>query len=88
MTRPTRRLGGSIDELLADSPRTPGDSYQVFLLSRPEDERTLVLPHPIRNTTRDHKGKPWAWTLSQRYIRSDLLERAPETTDELAANGG
>ncbi len=77
-----------IDELLADSPRTPGDPYQVFLLSRPEDARTLVLPHPIRNTTRDKKGKPWAWTLGQRYTRSDVLERAPMTTDELAANGG
>ena len=65
-----------IDELLADSPRTPGDPYQVFLLSRPEDARTLVLPHPIRNTTRDKKGKPWAWTLGQRYTRSDVLERA------------
>ncbi len=81
-------IGRLIDGLLADSPRTPGESYQVFLLSGRDDQRTLVLPYPIRNTTRDHKGKPWAWTLSQRYIRSDLLERAPETTDELAGNGG
>ena len=81
-------IGRLIDELLADSPRTPGESYRVFLLSGRDDEHTLVLPHPVRNTTRDHKGKPWAWTLGQRYTRSDLLERAPTTTDELAENGG
>lgn len=81
-------IGRLIDELLADSPRTPGESYQVFLLSGRDDERTLVLPQPVRNTTRNRSGKPWAWTLGQRYTRSDVLERAPMTTDELAANGG
>jgi hypothetical protein len=77
-----------IDDLLADSPRTAGESYQVFLLSGSDDQRTLVLPHAIRNTTRDHKDNPCAWTFGQRYTRSDVLERGPKTTDELAAHGG
>lgn len=84
-----RAIGRAIGEMLAESPRTTGQAYQVFLLSSPEDERTLVLPDPIRNTTRDHKGQPWAWTLGQRYTRSDaLVDDGPKTTDELAASGG
>ena len=83
-----RLIGRAIDEMLADGPRAPGESYQVFLLSGRDDKRTLVLPRPVRNTTRNRSEKLWAWTLGQRYTRSDVLKRAPTTTDELAANGG
>jgi hypothetical protein len=50
-----------------------GEAYQVFLLSPRGDERTLLLPTEIRNTTRDRSGKLWARTLSQRYTSTAAL---------------
>jgi hypothetical protein len=43
---------------------------------------------PIQNTTRARGGQPWAWTLGQRYTRSDVLEHEPKTTDDLAVLEG
>ncbi len=50
---------------------------QVFLLSDPGDERTILLPRPIQ-----HEGRG-AWTQNQRYVSSDILRSEPTTTDEL-----
>ncbi len=83
-----RAIGALITELLDDSPRLVGEAYQVFLLSPQEDGRTLLLPSEIRNTTRDSRGKTWAWTLSQRYTSAAALMSGVETTDELSAAGG
>jgi hypothetical protein len=84
----SRSLGRLIGQLIdADGRRPEGERYQVFLLSPPDDPRTLSLPHEIRNTTRDTNGRPWAWTLGQRYTRSGLLETGPATTGELDAAG-
>lgn len=66
-----------------DDRRAEGEPYQVFLLSAPEDERTLKLAAPIQNAAVDRNGKHCAWTQGQRYTRSDLLERGPQTTDRL-----
>lgn len=81
-------VGRLIEELLENSPRQSGEAFQVFLLTSPEDEETLHLGKPIRNTTTDHRGQPWAWTLGQRYLRSDLLGERPETTTQLDARHG
>ena len=62
--------------------RVDEGQYQVFLLSGPEDEATLVLPQAIRNTSRG------AWTQGQRYTSSAALARGVSTTEELAAEGG
>jgi hypothetical protein len=87
--KPTHRaIADLIDTLLAEGRRARGETYQVFLLSRSDDERTLRLAKPIVNTTRDSKGQPWAWTLGQRYTRSEVLERGPGTTEELTKAGG
>jgi len=81
-------IGELIKKALAfDDRRTYGERYQVFLLSGPGDERTLTLDAPIRSTAVDGNGRPRAWTQGQRYTRSDLLKRQPETTDELAEIG-
>ena len=77
-----------IGRLISDGSRREGTISQVFLLSGCEDDRTLRLPKPVRNTTRDRNGQPWAWTLGQRYTRSDILATGPETTGELEARGG
>jgi hypothetical protein len=77
-----------IDRLLAESPRIPGQPFQVFLLSAPDDDETLRLRQPVKNTTIDRKGKPAAWTQGQRYTQSSSLERGPGTTTELEQLGG
>jgi hypothetical protein len=63
--------------------RTAGLVYQVFLLASPDDPATRLFEVPIKNTTRAASGRPWAWTLGQRYTRSDVLRRGPATTTEL-----
>jgi hypothetical protein len=57
--------------------RPSGDLYDVFLLSYPGDAETLRLDRPIR-----HEGVT-AWTHGQRYVRSAVLRRSPETTSAL-----
>jgi hypothetical protein len=83
-----RELGGLVEHMLSGGERTAGRSYQVFLLSPAEDSATLHLARPVKNTTKDHKGKTWAWTLGQRYTQSSLLSRSPATTTELEEFGG
>ena len=74
--------------LLDTGPRVPGQPYQVFLLSGAHDEATIRLDAAIKNTTTDRKGKPWAWTMGQRYTQSGLLEKGPKSTTELERLGG
>ena len=81
-------LATLIPLLLDTSPRVPGQQYQVFLLSSADDEQTLRLAQPIKNTKTDFKGKTWAWTMGQRYTHAGVLERNPNTTSELEQLGG
>jgi hypothetical protein len=55
-------------------------SFQVFLLSSPDDKRTWKLPKPIRH---EGDGRGSAWTMGQRYAYFDDLKAAPATTAEL-----
>jgi hypothetical protein len=75
-------IGEVITRSLESGWRVDEGQYQVFLLSGREDETTLVLPHPIRNTSRG------AWTQGQRYTSSAALRCGASTSDELAAEGG
>ena len=34
----------------------------------PADPDTDLLPHPIINDTTAESGRPWAWTMGQRYV--------------------
>jgi hypothetical protein len=82
-------LAALIERLLDEGPRVPDQQYQVFLLSpHADDEQTLRLAQPVKNTTKDHKGKTWAWTMGQRYTQSSILEQGPATTGELEQLGG
>jgi hypothetical protein len=77
-----------IDRVVADGARADGQPHKIFLLSAPDDPRTLVLAQPVRNTKRDHNGQLCAWVQGQRYTRAMLLRRGPATTDELDDQGG
>ena len=63
--------------------RAEGDSFGIVLLSGPDDQDTVRLDGPVVNDVKAASGKPWAWTLGQRYTR--LLERlrAATATSEL-----
>jgi len=69
--------------LLADGSRQEGEAHDVILLSGPDDPETVRLPHPIRNDTVTAGGKPWAWTLGQRYTRLDKLTSGITRTSQL-----
>jgi hypothetical protein len=76
-------LARVIGVALAKSTRTEGDSYGVFVLSGRDDADTVHLEIPIQNDTVSESGRPWAWTLSQRYTRLDRLQSGVTWTSEL-----
>jgi hypothetical protein len=64
----------------------PGPDREGFLRlveglsSAQDDPDTVQLPHPIGNDTVAESGRPWAWTMGQRYVSldrtgSDRLDR-------------
>jgi hypothetical protein len=81
-----RTVGELIRTLLAYSPREEGKQYQVFLLSGPEDPDTVRLAHQIINDTVAASGRPFAWTMGQRYVSLASLTRPGVTsTSDLSA---
>jgi hypothetical protein len=72
-----------MDSMLRDSARTP-DEYGVMLLSDPNDPtETTVLGNVIENDTRTETGKPWPWTMSQRYTSLEQLSGGASKTSHL-----
>jgi hypothetical protein len=69
---------------------TIGENWhnQLFLLSGPNDPRTLVLPAEIVNTATSAAGRRVAWTPGHRYSLERALLQSPPDTDRLAALGG
>ncbi|MGO9206174.1 MAG: hypothetical protein ACLQBX_08320 [Candidatus Limnocylindrales bacterium] len=63
-----RAVGAAIEADLDAGTREDGKQYQVFLLSSPDDPETVTLAHPILNDTVAESGRPWAWTMGQRYV--------------------
>ena len=81
-------LADTIEKLIAHG-KPSGQPYRVFLLSRHDDEDSLNLPGPIKNTTKASSGRSFAWTMGQRYTRSTALTaQGVSTTTELEAVGG
>lgn len=81
-----QRVGSAIAGLLSAGKRDEGKTYEVFVLSQPDDKLTLHLEAPIVNATIDHEGKPFAWTMGQRYTNTAALTRpGVRTTADLAA---
>jgi hypothetical protein len=68
-------VADAIDKLLALGARTEGNEYGVFILSPPDDPLTVHLDAPIVNDTVASSGRPWAWTLGQRYTSLTRLIR-------------
>lgn len=61
---------------------------QLFLLTAPDDSRTLVLTAEIVNRTTSAAGRRVAWTPGHRYTSEQALRQNPPDTDRLAALGG
>ncbi|TCC48051.1 hypothetical protein E0H73_42995 [Kribbella pittospori] len=76
-------LADLIEQVLAAGARIEGDSHGVMLLSGPSDNDTVHLDAPIVNDTKTEAGKPWAWTLGQRYTRLDRLRSGVSRTSQL-----
>ena len=76
-------LADLIESLLARNERTEGESYGVLLLSGPDDPETVRLAHPIINDTLSVTGKPFAWTMGQRYTSLSKLISGVSLTSEL-----
>ena len=76
-------LASLIEYLLDQESRTDGEAYDVLLLTGTDDPRTVRLEAPIANDTVTESGKPWGWTLSQRYTRLDKLTSGVSRTSQL-----
>jgi hypothetical protein len=76
--RPTepygKRLADAIDVLLAADPQNEGNLYQLFVLTKADEESTVRLEAPIINDTVAKSGRAWAWTLGQRYTSLEGLK--------------
>lgn len=85
-----RRYADTIERYMATDPYAKNAPFpaQIFLLAPPTDPATTLFPEPIKNTTKASTGRGYAWTLGQRYTRSDALRKAPATTDDLTRFGG
>lgn len=71
------RVASVFRQSLSLGGRNEGESFDVYLLTAPDDPETLRLPQPIRHHA------PNAWTQHQRYVRLEALQKLPATTDEL-----
>lgn len=79
-----RLIGEAIEMDLSEGPREEGKQYQVFLLTGPNDPRTVRLSSPIVNDTLSESGRRWAWTLGQRYVGlADLTQPGIAVTSDL-----
>jgi hypothetical protein len=76
-------LATVIRNLLHQGSRVEGEAYDVLLLSTPDDDATVRLDRPIVNDTVTSAGKPWAWTLGQRYTQLDRIRSGVSRTSQL-----
>lgn len=75
------KLGKLIDFLLDNKLREEGKLYKVFFLSPPNAPETITLPNPIPNDIVAKSGRPFAFTVGQRYLSSESLLTAKTTSD-------
>ena len=76
-------LADLIEQLLENGTRDEGQPYGVFLLSGPSDPETIDLDHPIVNDVKAQSGRPWGWTLNQRYTSLKALQSGATWTSQL-----
>ncbi|WP_442484206.1 hypothetical protein [Aeoliella sp. SH292] len=68
-------------QLLEHSTRQKGSHFDVMFLSAPDSDDTVKLARPILNDIRAASGRPWAYTMSQRYVTLQALAKASTTSD-------
>ncbi len=73
-----RLLGDLVDELVADGSDRVGKPHQIFLLTPPDDDRTVILEHAITN------DGPSAWVQAHRYAKVDVLRSGIMSTGQIA----
>jgi len=71
-----QRIADAIETLLSPEARQEGSEYGVFILSEPEASDTVRLEAPIANDTVAASGRPFAWTMGQRYVSLSRLTRS------------
>lgn len=76
-------LAKVITDVLADGARDEGGAHGVMLLSSADDPDTVNLAAPIQNDSKTANGKPWAWTLGQRYTQLERLTSGATKTSAL-----
>ncbi len=80
-----QKLASYMSDELETGRRAPGDTRQVFLLTPSDDEATLSLKSPIKNTKLSPKGRPMAWVVRHKLTWKHALTGGATTTDELDA---
>lgn len=65
-----------------------GDKLKVFFLSPPDSSDTIKLTQDIKNDLRNADGRPYAFTMGQRYVPMSALQKNPATTTELLKGEG
>jgi hypothetical protein len=78
------RVASLVEDVVRSDASLSDGTYRVLLLSGPDDEATVRLEQPIRNT-KMHLDKRLAWTVGPRVVTMASLRAAPETTEELDA---
>lgn len=76
-----------LQRLLDERARDEGSAYGVMLLSPADDPETVRLAEPIVNDKVTGNGRPWAWTLGQRYASVDRLRGGITRTSQLESPG-
>jgi len=73
-------LADVVEQAVRDGARPPGRPQQVYLLSAPDDERTITLEQPIVHAS---SGPGSGFVRGQRYTSLAALKQRPQTTAEL-----
>jgi hypothetical protein len=76
-------LADLIEEILSLYPERADDLVGIILLSRPDARETVKLAQPIANDTVTEAGRPWPWTIGQRYTSLGKLTSGAKYTSEL-----
>lgn len=74
-------LGRVVDKFCEIQKREIGRVYKVMILSGPDSPETVRLPKTIPNDKTSQTGKTTAFTMSQRYVALDKLQRAKYTSE-------
>jgi len=79
------RLAQVVARQLTEYPQHAREQRKIFVLSPPDDPRTLRLPQPVENDQRSAAGGVTAFTQNQRYVKSADLRRAQRTSQLVGA---